>query len=1556
MSEESGDRQRNTLTGGDPTDRPNRSTRKLVDYRNSGEGGSDNTEQGVAGGVTLREIRQEREIRGISTESVWGGSHTESWSPQTAQRKTDTVVEGLREVQQLKMAKQEEVGMADLLKTIMEMNNTQAIERERREAKLAEEARIREEEREERAIAREEDRRIQEIEREEKRLQDRQDREENRRREEQIKEDRMIQREAREREAAAEREVQLLATLKAAQPAVPQTIHLDNTKLPVMEQGEDVQVYLELFESALTAGRVPADEWLPKLHAALNTETKLAIKEEITNPASGYEDVKRALIGQTHLTFAAASESLMTLDQGKVTKAPIRQAIQKVARIFEKLTAEATTLREASLYSAVAVIRFALGREAKQYSDIKGSFEWSEFSCAIEEWQRTNPDKSLWDHKYKQTNERVMYRDKQPFRGSTQTKKQGECYACGKYGHYASECRSRIRDRLADVPTTQTVPIVKKEQVSDRKSTQRPLADTTCFSCHQKGHISPNCPSRKNRVKKVKVQEEKIETLKINEVFGAIGPHRMPITLDTGAEVTVVPEETVLPDQFTGENRVLKSFNNDESSGKVCVITISIGDTLLQKEAVTQPGTSLGWSACLSLNLADEEERQILMTQIARRAAMSEKEIRYLPPEVREGVLVSGVPINEAKVVKRVDKNSSDNADNEPVQPDATGAQEVVQDINNSGEVVVDEVSEDKGVVSEKSLVMGEVDEQNLEGSAGDEVELPVASIREGMPRQEMAEQTATDDTLQAVRKLAELEKEGFHMSQGLIWRTRLEIFGKPNQQLCVPAGFRHKCLTAAHGSFGHQGRNKMVQLLRLHFYWPNQSRSCRNHVKECARCQTADKTVPKPHSMTPRPTVTQPFSDVAIDLVGPFPTATGGFQHMLTCVDSATRWPEAIPLRSTTSTNIIRTLTEVFSRTGFPEKLTSDNGPQFSSKEFTSWLTRHGITHSRSTPYHPQGNGVVERLHRTLNSIILKTVEAKGNWARVLPLALYFIRCTPASSTGFSPFVLTHGWEPRTPLQVLYQSWVKKDLENIDLSDWIRENQERIEQIRDTATGNQIETTKKRQERWNRHAKDREFNVGDRVWVRRPGLDHKLQESWAGPGTIVKCNSPVSFKIQMPDRLIPTIHIQQIKPAAQETVKKITAVVQDTAEEDLIRSIADTKIQSEELTQLQQAELQAELDKYADVLTKDPGLTSLTKFDIDTGDATPFQQRPYSTQVTLKESVNKELEWLLQKGYIVPSSSPWSSPMVTVRKPDSSARICVDFRRVNSLMRQQPFFMPRVEEVIEGIGKARFNSKLDLSKGFYEVWLTDEAMPKTAFTCHKGAYHFTRMPFGVKNAPACFQSLMQKVLAAEGEFATPYMDDVVIFSSTWDDHIAHVGRVLQAIRSAGLTVNPNKCSWGGRAVEFLGHYVGRGEMTIPAHRTTALRTYTKPRTKKGLRAFLGSVGFYRRYLPKLAHWTAVLTPMTSRAAPQMVEWTGEGTGAFNHICSFFCAIPTYVFLYHQMNFQLCVMHLVEGWEVSYRYLVRESGRPQHISRGSYEGRRPDIQPLSLRPWRSLKR
>jgi len=155
---------------------------------------------------------------------------------------------------------------------------------------------------------------------------------------------------------------------------------------------------------------------------------------------------------------------------------------------------------------------------------------------------------------------------------------------------------------------------------------------------------------------------------------------------------------------------------------------------------------------------------------------------------------------------------------------------------------------------------------------------------------------------------------------------------------------------------------------------------------------------------------------------------------------------------------------------------------------------------------------------------------------------------------------------------------------------------------------------------------------------------------------------------------------------------------------------------------------------------------------------------------------------------------------------------------------------MPRVEEVLEVIGKARYISKLDLSNGYYQIPMIEKDLLKTAFVCHRGRFEFLRMLFGV---PAVFQEVMQDLFKDSREYCTPYMGDVVIFSESWEEHLGHIDEVLSKLNEAGLTANPKKCRWGSRTMEFLGHQVGNGRMSLPSHRAEAFKAYTKPTTKR---------------------------------------------------------------------------------------------------------------------------
>ena len=229
----------------------------------------------------------------------------------------------------------------------------------------------------------------------------------------------------------------------------------------------------------------------------------------------------------------------------------------------------------------------------------------------------------------------------------------------------------------------------------------------------------------------------------------------------------------------------------------------------------------------------------------------------------------------------------------------------------------------------------------------------------------------------------------------------------------------------------------------------------------------------------------------------------------------------------------------------------------------------------------------------------------------------------------------------------MLYQSWADRELcELDDLVDWVQVNSEKLECARDKATSSQIEVSAKRAGKWNQKAVDRSFQIGDLVWIRRPGLDQKLRESGEGPGKVLARNSPNSYRIETDKRVIPTVHIQQLKAYVRpKVVKRVTSVLQDETEnDDILHRYAEATVEPQQLTEAQQRQLAELLERHIQILTKDPGLTTMATFDIDTGQADSVYQRPYNTPIVLRQSIDVEIDWLLSKAYIRPSSSPWAS------------------------------------------------------------------------------------------------------------------------------------------------------------------------------------------------------------------------------------------------------------------------------------------------------------------------
>lgn len=197
--------------------------------------------------------------------------------------------------------------------------------------------------------------------------------------------------------------------------------------------------------------------------------------------------------------------------------------------------------------------------------------------------------------------------------------------------------------------------------------------------------------------------------------------------------------------------------------------------------------------------------------------------------------------------------------------------------------------------------------------------------------------------------------------------------------------------------------------------------------------------------------------------------------------------------------------------------------------------------------------------------------------------------------------------------------------------------------------------------------------------------------------------------------------------------------------------------------------------------------------------------------------------------GIIERSSSEWAFPIVLVKKKDGSLRMCVDYRRLNAVADADAYPMPRVEDMIDALGKAKYITTLDLARGYWQVPVQKESRSRTAFATPFGVLQFRVMPFGLHGAPATFQCMMDLLLTGCTDYAAAYLDDVVIHSTNWEDHVRHLRSVLQKLKQAGLTIKPKKCQFAMETCSHLGHVVGNGEVRPEEFKLLAVRDFPAP-------------------------------------------------------------------------------------------------------------------------------
>ena len=276
----------------------------------------------------------------------------------------------------------------------------------------------------------------------------------------------------------------------------------------------------------------------------------------------------------------------------------------------------------------------------------------------------------------------------------------------------------------------------------------------------------------------------------------------------------------------------------------------------------------------------------------------------------------------------------------------------------------------------------------------------------------------------------------------------------------------------------------------------------------------------------------------------------------------------------------------------------------------------------------------------------------------------------------------------------------------------------------------------------------------------------------------------------------------------------------------------------SDQLNDVQRMQLHTLLDKFNNVLSNEPGKTMIAEHNIETGNANLVRLQPYRSPHAYRETVRQDLQDMEQNGIIEPSSSEWTAPIVLVKKKDGTLRFCVDYRKLNSLSQTDPYPMPRIDELIDRLGQAKYVTTLDLTHGYWQVPVAEKAREKTAFVTPFGLYQFRVMPFGLQGAPATFQRMMDRLLCGLEGCAAASLDNLVLYSGSWEEHLLHITKVFERLRATGLTAKPKKCQFRMRQCVYLGHVVGNGVVRPEQSKVETVMSAPVPKTRSWCKSY----------------------------------------------------------------------------------------------------------------------
>ncbi|XP_033112261.1 uncharacterized protein LOC117113126 [Anneissia japonica] len=752
-----------------------------------------------------------------------------------------------------------------------------------------------------------------------------------------------------------------------------------------------------------------------------------------------------------------------------------------------------------------------------------------------------------------------------------------------------------------------------------------------------------------------------------------------------------------------------------------------------------------------------------------------------------------------------------------------------------------------------------------------------------------------------------------FYKKEGILFRKwqKRPISGKIENvidQIVVPSECRLSILQLAHDAplAGHLGVEKTKDRILQHFYWPGIFKDVSEHCRTYKACQMMNKAKTKvKHPLIPMPIINILFRRIGIDIVGPLARTVKRNKYLLTSCDYATKYPKAIPLSNIRATTVANALIEVFSRVGLPTEIVHDLGTNVMPEMMKSLSKTLRIKQIPTTPYHPQTNDLTERFHGTLKNMLRTLDEQKmRHWDDYIPAFLFAYREVPHKSTGHSPFKLLYGREVRGPLSVVKANWISDESVSQDVAKYLVTMRQTMADLMKDANCNMVKSQNTMAAAYNKNETLRQFDIGDKVLIFLPQGNSKMDSKWQGPIVITDKLNDVNYEVTLPNnrKSKRVLQVNMLKPWYERDHGEKIAMCHyvfanvnslnelDTHENDMGIELQYCQTQTwanvlilDRVNDEQKDELKALLCNHANVFSDVSGRTYLITHTIKTQESpSSVRQRAYRTPHSLKELVKKEIDSMLELGVIEPTTSAYASPIIAIKKSATEIRLVTDFRELNKCTEFDPYVMPRIDEIIDDVTEATYISTFDITKGFYQVPLDDKSKHKSAFITPFEQFCYNVLPFGLQNSSSTFQRLMDKVLTGCHSYARAYIDDICTYSQSWEEHLTHLNDILGRLGNAGLTAKPVKCKAAQATVSFLGHIVGNGEIKPLADKVEAIVNFQRPLTKKHVRAFLGLMGYYRKFIKDYANISAPLVNLTKKDKSNTVKWDSDCNTTFN--------------------------------------------------------------------------